>query len=322
MILLESRPRGRSGVSRQPSAASKELKDGRSSRIRQSGASPQPRCGFIEKVGTFLRSIGQRFSTGPPTGPRLPPDERTALLDKHAPPMPRGASQTAPGGRLTPEQTRIFAALLERAPSAHESELRPLGRYQVNEQFMKDFMRCGFSYLIQGGSAAASAVTRPLHEVTSSQSLTMREQHAEQVFTQLVDLYEGDVAKAQAATLHAHQEILAPLFMVCANTALLTLPDGRSGSVLADGEPCDQSRTITFAKGANGRPRLDVEYQVRGRARFLTHAGTLERLSSDSHLHLKFSAEVAEDGTLALLDAPSCHCHLRLGAPLETDTWA
>ncbi len=79
-----------------------------------------------------------------------------------------------------------------------------------------------------------------------------------------------------------------------------------------DGQTLSKQTTrITFSIGESGRPRIDVDDRIEGRASFLQPDGKTTILSPDSYVQAHFRAELSEDGRLALLEAPSYRFDIR-----------
>ncbi len=62
---------------------------------------------------------------------------------------------------------------------------------------------------------------------------------------------------------------------------------------------------MTLSIGESGRPQLDVDDRIEGRAAFIGVDGKTTYLSADSYVHSHFRAELTENGSLRLLQAPS-----------------
>ncbi len=139
-------------------------------------------------------------------------------------------------------------------------------------------------------------------------------------YAQLVELC-GDEKQARILTFYAHQGIVAGLRTGLASEGTpLVLPDGTPGvlnpnswSPSADQPVWDDGKRLTFSIGESGRPQMEVDYWIAGRAKF-SHLDRPEvgpYLSPDSYLHTHFRTELNESGSLTLLEAPSYRFHLR-----------
>ncbi len=130
----------------------------------------------------------------------------------------------------------------------------------------------------------------------------------------------GSEEQARTLTCYAHQGIIAGYSVACAQSAAYSLPDGTRGSIGAtndwsgpDGRKFSRQETrITLSIGESGRPCIDVDNRLDGRARFvLTDGGGMPFLSADSYAQAHFRAELNEDGRLALLESPSYRYDIR-----------
>ncbi len=137
-----------------------------------------------------------------------------------------------------------------------------------------------------------------------------------QGYERLVQLC-GSEELASTLTTYAHQGIVAGYSVTCALTAAYSLADGAPGHVdsnssWSDPDAHQRETRVTFSIGENGRPWIDVDDRIEGRAIF-THSSSAKTtyLSSDSYVQAHFRAELGEDGKVRLLEAPSYRFDLR-----------
>ncbi len=84
---------------------------------------------------------------------------------------------------------------------------------------------------------------------------------------------------------------------ICLGETRWSAPDGKQAA--------DHKTRITLSIGENGHPQLDVDDRIEGRAPFIDVDGAMTYLSPDSYVQAHFRAELTENGTLRLLEAPS-----------------
>ncbi len=96
-------------------------------------------------------------------------------------------------------------------------------------------------------------------------------------------------------------------------TVLGDMSPGVNGWSGPDGQTLSRQTTrITFSIGENGRPRIDVDDRIEGRSPFSHDLdGKVTFLSADSYVQAHFRAELSEDGSLTLLEAPSYRFDIR-----------
>ncbi len=80
---------------------------------------------------------------------------------------------------------------------------------------------------------------------------------------------------------------------------------GLRGRLPTARKAADHKTSITLSIGENGRPQLDVDDRIEGRAPFIDVDGKMRYLSADSYVQTHFRAELTENGSLRLLEAPS-----------------
>ncbi len=132
-------------------------------------------------------------------------------------------------------------------------------------------------------------------------------------YSRLVEFCGGDEAQARTLAHHLNQSVMAGLAETCATSKPFSLPSGVRGYVLdgttwsaPDGKKAaDHKTSITLSIGENGRPQLDVDDRIEGRAPFIDVDGKMRYLSADSYVQTHFRAELTENGSLRLLEAPS-----------------
>lgn len=280
----------------------------------------------------------------------LTPQAQEAFRDLYGLELPREGQPGLYAGRLPPERVSAMAQLLERPASAGESRLVDVGPYKVGEGFHKDAGR-RFAYFLpaprtigegtqdrssprplsrgstfetaRGGEPMIDTSNWPGGDLTEEDlrqgsesdylgTLAARDERIAEGYARLVDLCGGNEAQARTLTLYAYQSVMASFFLGLGSDGL-TLQDGRSGFIMtgSKGGHASENTEISFSIGPNGRPQMDVDYQLAGRHTFHMGDGTRLVLSPDSSLQAHFRVELQENNTLKLLEAPSYRVDLR-----------
>ncbi len=311
---------------------------------QQSGADGLP--GETSHTNTAsLRTHRQSFAAQ-----HLTTQAREAFHELYGLRLPEHGPASLRAGRFSPEQVRKMALVLERPASDEESKLVAVGPYKVGWNFHADARRKlpyfvpardsqdtktnSLRPLSRSGDSKATRAGEPLidtrdwpggvrtneeiEKAPTDDQLAINAARDERIadgYARLVELCGGNEAQARTLTLYAHQGIAAGILTALTSSGgTLILPDGRLGSIGINGESKDyasQHSEISFSIGTSGRPQIDVDYRLEGRHSFHVTDGSHVFLSPDSRLQAHFRAELQDDGTLKLLETPSCHASLR-----------
>lgn len=271
----------------------------------------------------------------------LPAAVRRVLSQDYGLVVPVDRPPTLQSGRFTATQTRFMAQLFERPPSLDEATLVQHGAYLINRNFRLDAQRhfrvhvdiprsappgdpapAAARHLRPLARSAAAAPTSPLVAQASLSEGATRDPEAarqaletaiENTFRDLVSLCGGDEKLANTIAMYANQQAMAAFILTCeqADPPVFQLQDGTPGRRLDNVSLKDQRLAprvdfqVSVSIGAGGRPQLDVDYRIEGRATFVGVDDSHTILSQDSRLQVHIRAEVDVDGRLRLLEAPS-----------------
>ncbi len=304
-----------------------------------SGSSEQPEDNPAPALGSLSPAQHQQFAAA-----HLTDAARQALRETYALMLPADADPALQAGRFDPRATQAMARILESPASAAGGNLITVGQYPMSQQFLEDASN-GFSFYIDDASQkqatadlAASPMRPPSREATADASppghplidwsgaeTTEPPQLGQETLARIAQGYErlielcGSEQQARTLTCYANQTVMSGYAAACAQSAVLSLPDGARGHISGpnpgsdpDGQTVFKQETrITFSIGESGRPRIDVDDRIAGRAPFVHPDGKTTILSPDSYVQAHFRAELGEDGRLALLEAPSYRFDIR-----------
>jgi hypothetical protein len=271
----------------------------------------------------------------------LSPAMRRALREDYGLLVPTHGPPALQSGRLTASQVQNMALEFERPLSEWESRMASVGPHRVGAEFYLDAMR-GFPLHVGDPAQTpapdhervpvpAQTPVRHLRPLSRSDAADPRpplidrhdrvvqDEDVQAVFTRLLELC-GNEERARIVTLYATQRILLPFLVTCyhADPPILYLADGTPGLQLQGPNVRDPLRSgvtdhrqISVYMGGNGRPQLEVDYRMEGRAMFAGIDGSQTYLSPDSHMQVHIRAEIDPHGRLLLLEAPSYRLDLR-----------
>jgi hypothetical protein len=247
-------------------------------------------------------------------------------------------------GRFNPLQVQSMVQLFEAELSPTESDVVEVGRYQVGKQFHADATREGSLFRIEDteqgspeedpGVRPAVDHPRPLARSETANARpsaprlvkmpvngnvaygTVAPEEAEHRIAagveRLVQLCGGDAALARTVTMYASQRLFAGrdagIYAPGSGLPVPYLPDGTPADTIGifnSSKDAAVHKQVSVSIGESGRPQLDMDWRIEGRANLIAPNGAETVLSPESYLQVHWRAEIDTQGRLRLLEAPS-----------------
>jgi len=250
-------------------------------------------------------------SSSQPPAPTLSDGWRTALRDVFGLDLPEAGLRQLNAGHFTPAHTQRLAQELADPLTEGEKCLETVDGQEVGWSFAADARRALPLRIVH----PHTAVVEPLVDLSDRPTDPKeRDKRVAAGFDELVRLCDGNREQAQRLTQHVNQRLMGAFFKSCAeDDSPIRLPDGTCG-LLSPAEHLGESvesKAFTFSRSENGRPQVDVDYRISGGMMLLTTEGQSFPLTADSHMEIRFSFELQEDGGIALLGTPTYNRYLQ-----------
>jgi len=259
-------------------------------------------------VGDTDESSSSQSAASPPA--TLSDGWRTALRDVFGLDLPEEGLHWLNAGQFTPAHTQRLAR--ELALTASEKRLETVAGQEIGSSFADDVRRARPFQIVD----PHTTVVHPLVDRSDwPTDPAERDQRIAAGFKELVQLCDGNREQAQRLTQRVNPWLWDAAFRSCVgDDSPIRLPDGTRGRGLRPGpDPGKyvESEVFTFSRNQNGRPQVDVDYRVSGSMRFRPIAGPAVPLTADSHMEIRFSFELLENGEIALLGTPTYNRYLQ-----------
>lgn len=261
--------------------------------------------------------------------------------------IPESGAPALHAGRFNPLQVQTTLQVFEAELSPTESTVVTVGQYQVGKQFYEDAQREGALFRIEaqdsspvqdpgarpavdhprsldrseGANARPSAprlVKMPVRGDADYGSVGAEEAThlVEKGFERLLKMCGGNAELARTVTMYGSQRLFAGLHagIFAQGLPVAHLPDGTPATLIGclnSSEDAALHKQVSFLIGENGRPQLDLDWRIEGRAFLVGPNGNETVLSPESYLQVHCRAEIDAQGRLRLLEAPSYRFELQ-----------
>ena len=247
--------------------------------------------------------------------PKLSDGWRTALRDVFGLDLPEEGLRWLNAGQLPPAHTRRLAWELADPLTEDQKRLETVAGQEIGSSFAEDARRALPFQIVD----PHTTVVHPLVDHSDwPTDPAEQDQRIAAGFEELVQLCDGNREQAQRLTQQVNPRLMGAFFRSCAgDDSPIRLPDGTGGRLLRDehsrfGAPVE-SKAFTFSRNENGRPQVDVDYRLSGGmllCRPFIEGGDVPP-TPDSHMEIRFSFELQEDGGIVLLGTPTYNHYLQ-----------